>query len=415
MLDYVLRGNVQFDVLIVGAGHGGAHTAIALRQLGFSGTVAVVGEDPHLPYERPPLSKEYLSGNKGFDRLLIRPELFWVERQVDFFLGMRVISVDPRDHKVILQNGDGLVYKQLIWAAGGSARPIACEGAHLLGVHTIRSRQDADQLVGELSTHETVTIIGGGYIGLEAAAVLRKLGKRVVLLEALPRVLARVAGEELSWFFEREHRAQGVDIRLNQRIACLEGVEGRVSGVRFSDGSVLSASVVIVGIGIKPSVEPLASAGADCPNGVAVDQHCRTNLPDVFAIGDCALHSNVFAHGSPIRLESVQNAHDQAMTVARFIMGQPQPYEAIPWFWSHQYDLKLQTIGLSIGYNDTVVRGDPQTRSFSVVYLRDGQVVALDCVNSVHDYVYGRALILSTARPTRAQLADSSFSLKSLV
>jgi 3-phenylpropionate/trans-cinnamate dioxygenase ferredoxin reductase subunit len=403
---------MQFDVLIVGTGHGGAQTAISLRHQGFTGTLAMLGDEFEMPYERPPLSKEYLAGEKSFDRLLIRPEQFWAERQVRFLLGMRAVSVHPRKHEVLLQNGDTIAYKQLIWAAGGSPRPLACEGGRLKGVHAIRSRHDVDQLIGELKLHGSVTIIGGGYIGLEAAAALRRLGKNVVLLESQPRVLARVAGEELSRFYEREHRTQGVDIRLNQSIACLEGLDGRISGIRFSDGSVLKSPVVIVGIGIQPSVEPLATAGAVCPNGVAVDQYCRTNLPNIFAIGDCAMHPNIFAQGASIRLESVQNANDHAATVARFITGRPQAYEAVPWFWSHQYDLKLQTIGLSMGHDDTVLRGNPEKRSFSIVYLRGGQVIALDCVNSVHDYVYGRALILSNARPSPCQLADPSVSLK---
>jgi 3-phenylpropionate/trans-cinnamate dioxygenase ferredoxin reductase component len=413
----VREGNlsVRYDVLIAGTGHAGSHAAITLRQEGFSGTIAFVGDEPHLPYERPPLSKEYLSGDRDFDGILIRPEQFWAERDIRFFLGAGITVVSPAAREVRLNDGRTLCYSKLIWAAGGAPRRLNCEGWDLRGVHAIRNRSDVDRLIGELESQASVVIIGGGYIGLEAAAVLRKLGKAVVLLEALPRVLARVAGNDLSRFYEREHRAHGVDLRLDQRIARLEGSHGRVTAVRLSNGSLLDCGLVIVGIGIIPAVQPLAHAGADCPDGVLVDEYCRTSLRDIFAIGDCALHISSFANGCAIRLESVQNANDHANTVARFILGQPRPYAAVPWFWSHQYDLKLQTIGLSMGHDGTVLRGDPEARSFSIAYLRQGRVIALDCVNAVKDYVYGRKLVLSGATPERRLLADPAVSLKTLV
>jgi len=256
-------------------------------------------------------------------------------------------------------------------------------------------------------------VIGGGYIGLEAAAVLAKAGKQVTVLEALDRVLARVAGEPLSRFYEAEHRAHGVDVRLNTLVDAIEG-RGRVTGVRLASGEVLAADMVIAGIGITPSVQPLLEAGARGGNGVAVDMHCRTSLPDVFAIGDCALHLNSFADGAMIRLESVQNANDQAMVAARAIIGNETAYHAIPWFWSNQYDLRLQTVGLSMGYDDEVVRGDPASRSFCVIYLRRGRVIALDCVNRTKDYVQGRDLVLTGAMIDPARLAATDVALKEL-
>ncbi|WP_422057263.1 NAD(P)/FAD-dependent oxidoreductase [Sphingomonas sp.] len=405
---------MQFDIVIVGAGHGGAQAAIALRQAKFEGTIAMIGDEPELPYERPPLSKEYFSGEKAFERIMIRPAAFWAERNVEMLLNRRVVSVDPVAHSVTTADGATIGYGQLIWATGGSPRRIGCAGNDLIGVHTVRTRADADRMLAELDGVEQAVVIGGGYIGLEAAAVLAKFGKKVVLLEALDRVLARVAGEPLSRFYEAEHRAHGVDVRLGAAVECIEG-DGRVTGVRMQDGTVIPAQMVIVGIGIVPAVEPLIAAGAEGGNGVAVDHQCRTSLPDIFAIGDCALHANRFADDMPIRLESVQNANDQATLVAKTIMGQELAYDAVPWFWSNQYDLKLQTVGLSTGHDQAILRGDPANRSFSVLYLKEGRVIALDCVNATKDYVQGRKLVLERLSPDPAALADASVPLKELV
>ncbi len=404
---------MRYDIVIVGAGHGGAQAAIALRQAKFEGTIAVIGDEPELPYERPPLSKDYFQGEKSFERILIRPAAFWIERNVEMLLGKRVVSVDPAGHSVTTADGAAIGYGQLIWATGGNPRRIGCVGNDLVGVHTVRTRADADRMLAELDGVEQAVVIGGGYIGLEAAAVLAKLGKKVVLLEALDRVLARVAGEPLSRFFEGEHRAHGVDVRLGVAVECIEG-EGKVSGVRLATGEVIPAQMVIVGIGIIPAVEPLIAAGAEGGNGVAVDHQCRTSLPDVFAIGDCALHANRFADDMPTRLESVQNANDQATLVAKTIMGQDLAYDAVPWFWSNQYDLKLQTVGLSTGHDAAILRGDPATRSFSVIYLKEGRVIALDCVNATKDYVQGRKLVVERMSPDPARLADATVPLKEI-
>jgi len=406
----------HYDVLIVGAGHGGAQAAVALRQNKFEGTIAIVGDEPDLPYERPPLSKEYFSGEKSFERILIRPASFWAERNVEMLLGKRVTSVAPDRHEVTLSDGTTIGYGKLVWATGGAPRRLICSGHDLKGVHAVRTRADADRMLAELDSTTNVVVIGGGYIGLEAAAVLCKFGKKVIVLEALDRVLARVAGEALSRFYEAEHRAHGVDVRLGAKVDCILGnAEDRVTGVQMHDGSILPADMVIVGIGIIPAVEPLVQAGAAGGNGVDVDEYCRTSLPDIYAIGDCAMHANAFAGGARIRLESVQNANDQATTVAKHILGTAEPYHAVPWFWSNQYDLRLQTMGLSMGYDETVVRGDPANRSFSVVYLKDGKVLALDCVNAVKDYVQGKALVLRGIAPDRASLADPDIPLKSLL
>ncbi len=404
---------MQYDVLIVGAGQGGAYAAIQLRQQGFEGTIALIGRESEPPYERPPLSKEYMLGDKEWDRLLIRPASFWGDKQIELVLNAEVSSVDAAGRVVTLADGRTVGFGELIWAAGGDPRPLSCPGAELQGVHAVRTRADADAILAELAGVERVAIVGGGYIGLEAAAVLRKLGKEVTLLEVLPRVLARVAGPQLSEFYESEHRAHGVDLRTGTGVVAIEGTE-RVSGVRLGDDSVVECQMVIVGIGIIPAVGPLIAAGAAGGNGIDVDQYCRTVLPHVWAIGDCAAHASKFADGAVIRLESVQNANDMASCVAKAITGEPQPYGATPWFWSNQYDLKLQTVGLSAGHDASVLRGDPASRSFAVIYLRGGRIIACDAVNSVKDYVQARKLVEEGAKIAPEDLADTSRPLKEL-
>ena len=405
----------QADVVIVGAGHGGAQCAIALRQNGFTGTIAMIGREPEPPYERPPLSKEYFAREKTFDRLYIRPREFWEDKEVELVLNAEVTAVDPAAKKLTVSNGSTVTYGSLVWATGGDPRRLSCPGSDLAGIHFVRTRADCDQLMGEIDGGvKNIAVIGGGYIGLEAAAVLTKLGCQVTLLEALPRVLARVAGEELSAFYEAEHRAHGVDLRTGVAVEGFEG-EGRVTGVKLGDGTVIPADAAIVGIGIVPAVGPLVAAGANGGNGVDIDEYCRTSLPDVYAIGDCATFACDFAGGTVMRVESVQNANDMATCVAKTICGDSKPYHAFPWFWSNQYDLRLQTAGISLGYDKTVVRGNPEDRAFSVVYLKGGKVVALDCVNMVKDYVQGRKLVEAGASPDLEQLADASVPLKELL
>ncbi|MGU1062082.1 NAD(P)/FAD-dependent oxidoreductase [Pseudomonas aeruginosa] len=403
------------DVVIVGAGHAGAQAAGLLRQQGFQGSIAMLGEERELPYERPPLSKDYLAGEKTFEHFLLRPASFWNEKHIDMLLGRRVVTVDAEAHRLTTASGDAYEYGSLIWATGGAPRRLSCQGHDLRGVHSVRNRADVDRMIAELPTTRRVVVIGGGYIGLEAAAVLSTLGKSVTVLEAQDRVLARVAGETLSRFYETEHRAHGVDVRLGVAVEHIVGDGDSVTGVALQDGSVLPADMVIVGIGIIPAVEPLVAAGLPQGNGVQVDEFCRTRLPDVFAIGDCAAHVNRYcASDAPIRLESVQNANDQAKVVAKYLVGQAEAYDAVPWFWSDQYDLKLQTIGLSAGYDQTVLRGDPASRSFSVVYLKEGRVLALDCVNLTRDYVQGKALVKAGVKPDLQALGDAQTSLKAL-
>ncbi|MEA3538256.1 MAG: FAD-dependent oxidoreductase [Pseudomonadota bacterium] len=403
------------DVLIVGAGQAAAQAAISLRMANFTGTITMVGAEAVPPYERPPLSKDYLAGEKEAARLLLRPEAFWADKNVTLHLGTRVVTVNPEARTVTTDAGEHLGYGDLIWAAGGSPRPLPLPGADSHNVHMIRTIADVDALRADLEGGGPVVIIGGGYIGLEAAAVLVKQGHKVTLLEALPRVLARVAGEPVSRFYEEEHRIHGVDLRLSVAIEALETEGGRVTAVRLAGGERLPAAAVIVGIGLIPSVEPLLDAGACGGNGVDVDAFCRTTLPHIYAIGDCASHENRFADGARIRLESVQNAVDQAKTAVAAILGTPQPYTATPWFWSNQYDLRLQTVGLSTGHDATVLRGEPSARSFSLIYLKGGRVIALDCISAAKDFIQGRALVEKGAVIDPARLADAGTPLKELL
>jgi 3-phenylpropionate/trans-cinnamate dioxygenase ferredoxin reductase component len=405
-------------VIIVGAGHGGAQAALMLRQQGYDGRITMIGRENEPPYERPPLSKDYLARDKPFERLYIRPPQSWAEKGIDLLLGTNVVAVDAVAQTVTLSTDETQHYDHLIWATGGDPRLLSCAGNQLEGIHAVRTRADVDAIMAELDAPgrvNRVAIVGGGYIGLEAAAVLVKLGKPVTLLEALPRVLARVAGEALSEFYEAEHRAQGVDLRTGVGVIALEGKDGRVSGVCLADGSVVAADMVIVGIGIIPCVDALIAAGAQGGNGVTVDAQCRTSLPNVFAIGDCAAHANRFAGDQVIRLESVQNANDQANVAAKTICGQDVSYQATPWFWSNQYDLRLQTVGLSGGYDKAIMRGDPATRSFSILYCRNNRVLALDCVNQVRDYAQGRKLVEENMLIDPVRAADTAVPLKELL
>jgi 3-phenylpropionate/trans-cinnamate dioxygenase ferredoxin reductase component len=395
---------LQYDVLIVGGGHGGAQAAIALRQAKFEGSIGIINAEPEYPYERPPLSKDYFAGDKAFERIMIRPAAFWDERNVDMLLGKRIDSVDAAAYSVTTSDGEVISYGKMIWATGGSPRWLQCDGGNLPGVHVVRTRADVDAMLDGLDDVAEVAIIGGGYIGLEAAAVLKKMGKKVTVLEAMDRVLARVAGEPLSRFYEAEHRAHGVDVRLAVEVTAIEG-EDHATGVRLADDEIIPAQMVIVGIGIIPAVGPLLTAGAE---------YCRTSLPDIFAIGDCAAHANGFAGGAIMRVESVQNANDMANAVAKSITGELTAYHAVPWFWSNQYDLRLQTVGLSVGYDATVLRGDPAMRSFSVIYLKHGKVIALDCVNATKDYVQGRVFVMEGLSPPPEQLEDTEVTLKEL-
>jgi 3-phenylpropionate/trans-cinnamate dioxygenase ferredoxin reductase subunit len=401
----------RFGCLIVGAGHAGAQAAMSLRQHGFDGSIGLLGDEAVPPYERPALSKDYLAGKLAFGEILLCPEQFWAERDVTLRLGSRVTAIDAKTRTVTCADGERFGYDDLVWAAGGRARRLTGPGHDLDGIYAIRGKADCDRLIAALPGAGRIAVIGGGFIGLEAAAVLREMGKEVTVIEAQDRVLARVTAEPVSRFYEAEHRARGVGLRLGAAVVELTGRGGAVSGVRLTDGTVIQADGVIVGIGIVPEIEPLLRAGAGATaGGVLVDDRCRTTLPGVYCAGDCA----VLADGPGVRIESRQNAHEQAQAAARAICGQAAPPRAVPMFWSDQYDLRLQTAGLSHGHDATVLRGHPEERSFSLIYLRQGAVIALDCVNAARDYAQGRKLVGAGAHIDRALLADERLSLKGI-
>ena len=402
----------SYDVVVVGAGHSGGQVAAALRQRRYEGSIALIGEEADPPYERPALSKEYLAGAKSFERMVLRPQKFWNDRAIDLRLGERAISIDPAGQTIALASGRTVGFEKLVWAAGGSARLMTCIGFDLFGVHSVRTRAGVNRMQQELTVNRRIVIIGGGYIGLEAAATLVQLGHEITIVEAMDRVLSRVSGSEISDFYESEHRARGVKITTNSVVECLQGQNGKVCGVMLANGHSLEADLVIVGIGISPEIGPLLEAGAEAGNGVAVDELCKTSLPNVYAIGDCALHQNRFANGMKIRLESLQNANDMAIAVAKTIAGEPTAYDAVPWFWSNQYDLRMQTAGIAIGHDETLLRGDQEGRSFCVIYLRRGRVIAIDAVNAMADFVHGKTLVAEGARLRRDLASDASIPLK---
>lgn len=402
----------SYDVLIVGAGQAGVQAAVSLRQGGFGGTVCLLSAEDHLPYERPPLSKAFLQGAAEPEEFLLRSSDALAKNSIDLRRGLAVESVDAESHSVMLEDGESIEYGRLIWAAGGRARTLSLPGADLDGVLSVRTLDDASKLRDRMGTAQNAVIIGGGYVGLETAAALRKHGIAVTVVEAQERLLARVTCAEISQFYADLHRAHGATVLLSSGVSQIIGDDGRVSAVELADGSIAPADVVIVGVGLIPNVEPLASAGARVSNGIDIDGEFRTSLPDVFAIGDCANYESTYAHDQRVRLESVPNAVEHGKAVAAVILGTERPKAAAPWFWSHQYDIKLQTVGLQGGHDQAVLRGSTKDSSFSVIYLRDGRVIALDCVNSVADFAQGKQLVAQGTRASSSALSDAAVPLK---
>lgn len=392
-------------VVIVGAGHAGGNAAALLRQYGFEGRVVLVGDEPVPPYHRPPLSKAYLKGEADLERLWLKPRQFYDDQRIELKLGASAQALDCASHTLALSNGTTLHYSKLILATGSTPRALTLPGHDLAGIVALRSLADADVLRERVKPGERLVVIGAGYIGLEAAAAARQLGHEVTVLEAAPRVLGRVTGETVSTFYENLHRAQGVDLRLNAKIEAFVGEHGKLTGVQLAGGEIVPATLALVGIGITPNVALAQEAGIACVNGIQVDEDARTSDPDVFAIGDCA--SRPLAHYSRTeRLESVHNAVEQAKLAASAIVGKPRPACDAPWFWSDQYDLKLQTVGLHEGYDETVVRGDPAARRFAVYYLKNGALLAVDAVSSMPDFLCGKKLVGSGKPLDVAALRD---------
>lgn len=398
-------------IVIVGAGHAAAQLVEGLRRKGFGGTLTVVGDEPHVPYQRPPLSKKYLSGELDAERLAIRAPAFYADHGVRLHLGRSAQAIDRTDRSLRLDDGMRLEYDALVLATGSLPRPLRVPGATLAGVHTLRTQDDADRLRGALSPGRRVVVIGGGYIGLETAATLRHLDVEVTVLEMADRVMNRVVAEPVSRFYEAEHARLGVRIELDTRLLSLEGdATGQVNAA-LTDRGRFDADLVVVGIGVMPNDALARAAGLHCHDGIDVDEFCRSSDPSILAIGDCC--NQLSAHyGRRLRLESVDNAFEQANTAITQLLGTPIPHDRIPWFWSDQYEHKLVIVGLAQGHDRMVLRGDPATRSFSCCYLRENELIAIDTVNNAKDQMAARKLIAARFRADPHTLADASRALK---
>jgi len=398
-------------MVIAGAGHAGGTVAALLRQYGFEGPVKLVGEEPIAPYQRPPLSKAWLKGEADADSLALKPTSFYAEVNIDLILGVRVSAIHRAEHTVELSDGRTLRYATLIIATGARARSLPIPGADLDGVLTLRSAADAESLKARLGPGKRLAVIGGGYIGLEAAASARALGADAVVIEREPRILARVACAVLSDFFTEYHRSRGVTFEVNAQVEALEGEGGHVTGVRLADGRVVFCDVALIGVGAPPNDEIALAAGLECAGGVVVDEHARTADPDIFAIGDVS-HRPLALYERMFRLESVANALEQARQAAAAITGRPPPPQEVTWNWSDQYDLKYQFAGVPFDVDDVLVRGDPATAKFAVFHLKGDLIQAVEAVNAPAEFMAGRQLIGQRRPISRARLADTAISMK---
>ena len=400
-------------VIVAGAGHAAGQLVASLKQKKYPGRITLIGDEPWYPYQRPPLSKKFLAGELPAERLYFKPASFYNDPNIEVLLGTRVLAIDRASKAVEIENGDRLEYGTLVLATGSRVRRLPLAGSELAGVHYLRGIDDVNGLRPDLNGGRRVVIIGAGYIGLEVAAVARSLGNKVTVVEMEERVMSRVVSPQVSTFYQDVHREHGVTIMLAAGVQRIVGEE-RVSGIELSDGRILAADSVVIGIGILPNVELAADAGLEVDDGILVDDRCRTGDTAIFAIGDCTRHPNAIL-GRNLRLESVHNALEQAKTAAANICGEDFIYAQVPWFWSDQYDLKLQIAGLSQDYDQVVIRGEPASRSFSCLYLKDGVLIAVDAVNKPKDFMQSKALISIHARIEPALLADGDVELKDMV
>jgi 3-phenylpropionate/trans-cinnamate dioxygenase ferredoxin reductase component len=408
----ILPDEMVNHILIVGAGQAAIQAIDTLRRKGFAGQLTLVGEEPWLPYQRPPLSKKFLSGGLEAEKLLLRPQNFYAEHRVQTHLGRRAMEIDRRAQSVRLDDGTTIGYDALLLSTGSTPRHLPVPGANLGGVHLLRNIADVERIRADLASARKLLIIGAGYIGLEVAATARGMDLPVTVLEQTDRVMSRVTAPQLSTFYEAEHTRQGVRVICGTRVSALEGAHGRVHRVVCEDGSAYEADVVLISIGVGPRDDLAQAAGLDCENGIVVDQHCRTSDPNIYAAGDCTSHPSVHYGGRHVRLESVDNAFEQASSAALNVLGTTTPHAKVPWFWSDQYDLKMIIVGLSQGYDEAITRGSPSARSFSVCYLRAGELIAIDTVNAPKDQMAARKLVAAHARPDRGKVADSTISLR---
>ena len=404
---------MKSGTVIVGTGQAGFQTAASLRSEGYQETITLIGEEPHIPYQRPPLSKGFPLGVQDFESIELRPKKFYQDHQIELVAGTRVTAIDRTARHVTLASGSHVSCEKLVLATGARNRILPVKGAELDGVLYLRSLDEAVVLKERLKNAQEIVVIGGGFVGLELAAVACSLGKSVTVLEALPRLMSRVVAPIISEFYQELHASRGVKIQCHSSVAEIAGAGGKVQQVVLSDGTRYPADLVLVGIGVVPNVELAQDAGLQISNGIAVDENLQTDDENIFAIGDCAEHPCVFA-GARIRLESVQNAADQAQCVAATIARQRNRYRALPWFWTDQFEIKLQMAGISQGHDRVVTRGSRESRKLSVFYFKENRLVAIDSINRPLDHMIGRKLIAGGAPLTPEQAADESVDLKKL-
>lgn len=406
-------------VVIIGAGQGGFQTAWSLRTKGYEGRITLVGEEPHLPYQRPPLSKGMLTGKQEARHAILRPAAFYEKQRIDLIAADRATEIDRAAQRVKLSSGASLDYAHLVLATGARNRELPLpgaqfNGAHLDGVHYLRDLTEAEQLREHLQQAERVAIIGGGFIGLEVAAASRTQGKSVTVIEAGERLMGRVVAPAMSDFFLHQHSEHGAKVLTSAAAESIGAENHRARQVILSDGTRVPADLLVIGIGVIPNVELAEAAGLAVANGIIADTDLRTQDPRIFAIGDCASYPNEYS-GTRVRLESVQNAVDQAVSVAEQIVGTGTPYDAAPWFWTEQYDIRLQMAGLSIGYDQVVERGVPDSGDFSLFYYREGSLISVNSINRPAEHLTARRLIAARAQVRPEQAADESIDLKELV
>jgi 3-phenylpropionate/trans-cinnamate dioxygenase ferredoxin reductase component len=398
-------------VAIIGAGQAGFQAAASLRDTGFAGRVVLIGDEPVLPYQRPPLSKSYLAGQSGADDLWLRPAEFYAKQQIDLVYGDSVTAIDRGQRRLHLASGSEFAWDHLVFATGAGCRPLAVPGAELDGVLALRTLADADALRQRLNEAREVVVVGAGFIGLEFAAVALASGAMVHIVEVTRQPMGRVVSEPVSRFFTEAHIAWGAEVALGIGVARILGAGGRVTGVETTDGRSIAADLVLICIGVIPNAELAGDAGLTVDNGVVVDEYLMTSDPAISAIGDCANFPTPFAPGR-VRLESVQNAVDQGRCVADRLAGRPLPYQKVPWFWSDQGDLKLQIAGITIGHDTSVLRGDPADRNFSVFCFRGGRLIGVESVNRTADYVVARRLLAGDPELSPEQAADEGYDLR---
>ena len=410
ILEPQVNGSQNQTVVIVGAGQAAGQAVASLRNEGFEGKIVLIGSEPFLPYQRPPLSKAYLAGTLPLERLLVRPSAFYEQGRIETMLGVTVarLNLEAGSRSVETSDGKRIAFDYLVLATGGRVRQLSCDGASHPRLGYLRNIADVQKLQGFLQEGAELILIGGGYVGLEIAAGARKRGLKVTVLEAAPNLLARVASPEVGRFYRDLHQGHGVQVHCDSMVSLISGSVERPT-VRLQNGSILTADFLIAGIGLIPNTELAAGAGIACDNGIVVDDHCRTSVDGVFAIGDCTQHPNGI-YGIRVRLESVPNALEQGKTVAASICGKSRPYWQVPWFWSDQYDIKLQTAGLNIGYDTVALRGKPADRSFAAFYFRKGRLLAVDAVNRPAEFLLAKTWIAKDQKICLERLADDGIS-----